>query len=126
MNIATWIIQVLLGVMFLLAGAMKTFTPIDEMAMNEGMAWAAAVPTWMPKLAGIAEILGGLGMILPSALRIRPELTVYAGYGLTLVMIFAVILHISRGEPFVSPLVLGALAAFVSWSRSKKVPIAAK
>lgn len=126
MNIATWIVQGLLALAFFFAGASKLFTPLDALAASEGMGWVSDVPGWMTKLAGLAEILGALGLILPSALRIRPELTVYAGYGLALVMIFAVILHVSRGEPFVAPLILGALAGFVSWSRSKKVPIAPK
>lgn len=126
MNIATWIIQVLLGVLFLLAGSMKAFTPIAELGAAENMGWVNAVPAWMVKLAAFSEILGGLGLILPSALRIQPKLTVYAAYGLVLVMVFAAILHISRGEPFIPNIVLGGLAGFVAWSRTSKVPIAPK
>ena len=126
MNIVTWVIQILVGGMFLFVGFYKGFTPNAELATQ--MAWVGDVPGWMPKLAGFAEILGGLGLILPSALRIRPELTTYAGYALALVMVFAIILHVSRGgmNMLLMPLVLGGLAAFVGWARAKKVPIAAK
>lgn len=126
MNIALWVLQSLLAAAFGMAGAMKTFTPVDQLAAQ--MTWVAAVPAFVPKLAGISEILGALGLILPSALRIQPKLTPVAAGGLALVMVLAAGLHASLGEwgALAPNFVLGGLAAFVAYGRTKLVPIAPK
>jgi putative oxidoreductase len=69
---------------------------------------------------------GALGLVVPSATRIKPWLTPLAGAGLLTVMILASLFHLSRGEANLAPInvVLGALAAFVAWGRWKKAPIA--
>ena len=127
MKIALWIVQSLLAAAFLMAGAMKVTTPQAEL-VAQGMAWAAAVPAWVPPLAGVAEVLGALGLLLPSVTRIKPRLTVLAALGLVLVMLLAVGLHLAlrEGPQTLAPLVLGALAAFVAWGREKKAPISEK
>lgn len=126
MNIASWIVQGLLALAFAAAGFMKTFTPIDQLAAQ--MPWVNDVGAWVPRLAGIAEILGAIGLIVPALTRIQPKLTVYAAYGLIAVMVLAAIFHLSRGEgPMVVPnLVFSILAGFVAWVRTSKAPIAAK
>ena len=80
------------------------------------------------RLPGIVEILGAIGLIVPSAVRIRPKLTVWAAYGLALTMVLAAIFHITRGEYSSVPpnLVLLALSLFVAYGRSKLAPIAAR
>ena len=90
------------------------------------MAWFVDVnPLLMVRLPALDEILGAIGLILPSALRIQPRLTVWAAYGLALVMVLAIIFHLSRGETanIVPPLVLLALSLFVAYGRSKLAPI---
>jgi len=126
MNIGLWVVQVLLGAMFLMAGAMKTAQPIE--ALVESLPWVTTVPAALVKFIGISEVLGGLGLLLPSLLRIKPSLTVMAAYGLILVMILAALFHGSRGEfsAIGMNVVLIAMAYFVAWGRSKKVPILAK
>ena len=124
MKIALWVVQVLLAGLFLMAGSMKAMTPVAELATE--MPWVATVPAFVPKLAGFAEILGAIGLILPAATRIKPNLTPLAGLGLATVMLLAAILHVSLGEFGMLPanLVLGGLALFVWWGRTKKAPIA--
>lgn len=126
MNIALWIVQGLLALAFCAAGFMKGFSPTAELAAN--MPWINDVPSWVPRLAGIAELLGGLGLILPSVLRIQPRLTVMAAWGLVAVMVLAAIFHISRGEydALLPNIILGGLAGFVAYGRSKLHPIVAK
>jgi len=125
MNIALWIVQVLLAFAFFMAGAFKTFTPNEELIAG-GMTWVAAVPSFLPKVAGVAEILGAIGLIVPALTRIKPSLTALAAAGLVLVMVPAALLHVSLGEWAMLPsnLVLGGLAAFVAWGRYKARPIA--
>ena len=126
MHIGLWIIQGLLAFAFFGAGAMKLATPVDQLAAQ--MAWVTHVPAAGVKLIGLAEVLGAIGLILPSVLRFRPTLTPLAASGLALTMLGAVVTHIAIGEPAmtVPPLVLGGLAGVVAWGRSKAHPIAAK
>ncbi len=123
LHISLWIAQVLLAVMFGMAGLMKTFQPIDGLVAS-GMTWAADVPG-LVRFIGISELAGAVGLILPAALRIKPILTPVAAVGLLVVMILAAGYHLSRGEPGASTnFVLGAIAAFVAWGRFKAAPIA--
>lgn len=125
LNIGTWIVQGLLAAVFGMAGLMKSTTPNAEM-VTQGLAWVSAVPAFVPKLAGISEVLAAFGLILPSALRIQPKLTPLAAAGLVVIMALAIPLHLSLGELPAAGLnlVLGCLAAFVVWVRFKKAPIA--
>ncbi len=123
MNIALWVVQVLLGLIFLMAGATKSFQSIEVMA--ESLPWVTSVPAGLVRFIGISELLGGIGLLLPSILRIKPHLTVWAAIGLTIVMVLAALFHASRGEfPAIGAnVVFIALTAFVAWGRSKKAPI---
>ncbi len=123
MKTGLWVAQVLLALVFGAAGTLKTLTPAAELAQT--MPWVAHVPDWLPRVAGISEVLGALGLILPSALRIKPVLTPIAAAGLVLVMVLAGALHASLGEFQALPanLTLAGLAAFVWWGRTKALPI---
>ncbi len=126
LTIGLWVAQVLLAAMFLMTGSMKLFQPIGELA--KALPWVLSVPVGLVRFIGISELLGGLGLLLPSLLRIRPSLTPLAALGLTVVMVLASAFHLSRGEaPVIGMnLVLAAIAVFIAWGRSKKAPIPAK
>ena len=123
LHIILWVAQVILGSMFIMTGFMKLSQPIDQLSAM--MPWAGDVPALLVRFIGTAELFGGLGLILPAALRIKPELTAWAAVGLVLVMIFALIFHASRGEmqAIGMNVFLAAIAAFIAWGRFKKVPI---
>jgi putative oxidoreductase len=125
-HITLWIAQVLLGAMFVMAGATKVFQPVEALA--ESLPWVTSTPILLVKFIGISELLGGLGLILPSLLKIKPFLTVWAALGLVVVMILAALFHASRGEFSVigMDVILMSIAAFIAWSRSKKAPILSK
>lgn len=124
-NIGLWVAQVALAGMFLMAGFMKLGSSPAELAM-QGMAWAENAPVALIKFIGTAEILGAIGVILPAATRIKPDLTKLAALGLATIMVLASCVHTFRGEFEVLPVnfVLFALAILVIWGRSKKAPIA--
>lgn len=125
LNIALWSAQILLALVFGLSGAMKVFSPIEELAKNG--AWIRDLE-FLIRFIGISELSGALGMLLPSLTRIKPKLTSLAAVGLFIVMILATGFHLMRGEAKFTPLTLGlgALAAFIAWGRFRKVPIAAR
>ncbi|MGY2893674.1 DoxX family protein [Deinococcus sp. UYEF24] len=125
LHIALWVVTVLLTVAFLASGFSKVATPAAQ--LTNMMAWTTAVPLGLVRFIGVMEVLGALGLILPSVTRIRPALTPLAASGLVIVMVLAVIFHLTRGEigNAVPALVLALLAAFVAWGR-RRAPIAAR
>jgi hypothetical protein len=76
----------------------------------------------------VCELLGGLGLILPSLLRVRPGLTPLAAAGLVIIMIGATWITLSTMDmaSAVVPFVVGILAAFVAYGRSRLAPIRPK
>ncbi len=126
LRIALWIAQVLLAAAFLMAGVFKAFLPIEGLSRN--MAWVNAVPGGLVRFIGVAELTGGLGLVLPAATRILPILTPVAGAALALDMVLAASFHVSRGEVRAVPinLFLGAIGAFIAWGRFKKARIAGR
>ena len=125
MNILLWILQIILGLYFAFVGIMHFIVPPGLPAQ---MAWMYDLPTWLHFVSGIAEILGGLGLILPGLFRIQTRLTPLAAGGLALVMVGASIYHILRGEiaNIVMNLVLVALLAFIAYGRLKLKPLVDK
>lgn len=65
---------------------------------------------------GIAELLGGIGFILPVLLNVLPVLTVIAAIGIAIIMILSAQFHLRRKEysGIVFNIVLIALALFVA------------
>src|SRR5260221_14064860 len=112
--------------MFLMAGFMNLTTPVDHLAA--ALPFVDAVPEGLVKFIGLSEFAGALGLLLPSLLRIKPQLTVLAARALILVMILALAFHVSRGEfsAIGTNLVLGSIAFIISWGRSKKAVIHAR
>ncbi|PSR56159.1 hypothetical protein AHMF7605_22960 [Adhaeribacter arboris] len=123
LHIVLWILQVALAGMFIMAGFMKLTTPVEQLGTQ--MAWVKDVSAGLVRFIGASELLGGLGLVLPSLLRIKPWLTPLAAIGLALIMFLAAIFHISRGETGALGInfILAALAIFIAWGRSKKAPI---
>ena len=118
MNIALWIVQALLALLFLFAGGMKLIMPIEEMTKQMPM------PGFFLRFIGLCEVFGGIGVIVPWLLRIRPGLTPLAAVGLVIIMIGATVVTLMTGEVAMAlfPLVVGVLAAFVGYGRWHRTP----
>jgi hypothetical protein len=119
MNLALWIVQALLALLFLFAGGMKLVLPLEKLA------GPVTLPGFFLRFIGVAEALGGLGLILPGLLRIRPGLTPLAAAGLVIIMIGATALTLATGGVTMAliPLVVGLLAAFVAYGRWRLAPL---
>jgi hypothetical protein len=77
------------------------------------------LPGWFLRFIGVCEVLGGVGLILPGLLRIRPGLTPLAAVGLAVIMIGAIVITLIGGQPGAAliSLLVGLLAAFVAYGR---------
>lgn len=119
MNYALWIVQGLLAAIFLFAGGMKLVLPLDKLT------GPIAVPGLFLRFIGVCEVLGGLGLILPGLLGIRPGLTPLAAAGLVIIMVGATTLTLASGEVVAAliSLVVGLLAAFVVYGRRRLAPL---
>jgi len=119
MTYALWIVQVLLALVFVFAGGMKLVLPLEQLA------GPVSLPGPLLRFIGLAELLGGVGLILPAALRIRPGLTPLAAAGLVIIMIGATVITLGAGEisAALTSIVVGVLAAFVAYGRWRLAPI---
>ncbi len=122
MNAALWIVQVVLALLFLFAGGMKLVMPIEEMTKQMPVALPSAGA--FLRFIGVAELLGGLGLVLPGLFRTWPALTPLAALGLVLIMAGATGLGLLIGDPMATliPFVVGMLAAFVAYGRWRRAP----
>jgi uncharacterized membrane protein len=119
MNRALWIVQVLLGLFFALAsGAPKLLLPGDALPMPIPLPYAFIL------FIGVAEVAGGLGLILPGLTRIRPGLTPLAAAGLVLVTVGATVYQLAADAPgnAVFALGVGLLTGYVGYARWKLAP----
>jgi hypothetical protein len=119
MNVALWIIQILLALLFLFTGGVKLIMPIEEMTKQMPM----AIPGLFLRFLGACEVLGALGLILPGLLHIKAWLTPLAAAGLVILMIGATAFSLKIGvTTAIMPLVTGLLAAFVAYGRWRLAP----
>lgn len=123
MNIALWVVQILLALAFGIAGIMKVTQPIDKLEARMG--WVKSVGPRGVRLIGSLEILGAIGLILPAVTGILPWLTPVAAACLALTMIGAMITHGRRSEysQIGINLVLLVLTLFVAYGRFVIIPI---
>lgn len=119
MNAVLWVAQFLLALTFIWSAYMKLFNP-DELPFpwvknNLGLA----------KITGVVDLLAGLGLTLPGIFGIQPRLTIWAAYGTIILMLSAIVFHVSRGEAAQIGFNIGvvAIAIFIAWGRRNKTPI---
>ena len=119
MNLAVWIIAILLAAVFLFAGAAKLFIPRARLAQAPGGDWVNAFSPGLVKTLGAVEVLGAIGLILPAALDIAPVLVPLAAVGIVLLMTGAVITRLRHGGTKAIPIDTAylAMAAAVAVAR---------
>lgn len=123
LNILLWIAQILLAAIFFMVGSLNTFLPISDL-IERGIDYNTA----LIRFIGVSELLGAVGLIFPALLRIKPILSIWAAIGIAVIMVLAVGYHISQNDFAHSwiPALLGLIAVFIAWGRSKKVPVPAR
>ena len=102
MGVALWVVQGLLAVAFLGAGAMKLSQPKKKLAEN--MSWVEDFSQPAVRLIGAVEVLGAIGLVLT--------------------MVGAALTHLRRKEygNIAVNVVLLVLAAFVAYGRFFVLP----
>jgi hypothetical protein len=117
-NIALWIAQILLIVVFGYSAAVKG-TQSKERTLELGMSGVVNVPLPAIRFTALTEVLGIVGLVLPYVTGIAPILTPIAALGLGTIMILAARIHLGLHEPKTAAgnLVLLGLCLFVAAGR---------
>ncbi|MCC7370356.1 MAG: DoxX family protein [Chloroflexi bacterium] len=120
-NIALWTLQVLVGALFIFGGSAKLAMPLDELLAQMPI----ALPGLLMQFISVAEVVGGLGLILPGLVRIRVGLTALAAAALTIIMVGAVVVCSLSGDVLAPlfPLVTGLLTATIAYGRWQLRPL---
>jgi hypothetical protein len=118
-NIALWIVQGLLALVYLAAGVLKVVRPRERLVASGNFDWMKDSSDTGVKAVGLVEILGALGVILPWLTGIASILTPIAAVGLVMVQVGALRVHLVRNErrPLPVNVLLLLLAAFVAIGR---------
>lgn len=100
---------------------MKAFQPREKLLNLSTM--YATIPLAFPRILGMLEILGAIGIIVPALINIYPALTGVAAVCMGLVLVGAVIIHVKQKEYKILPVIilLLILAATVAYVRLKGV-----
>jgi uncharacterized membrane protein YphA (DoxX/SURF4 family) len=96
MNIAVWIIQGILALMFIMAGMMKSTQPKDKLVKSQP--WVNDFSLQTVRFIGISELLGAIGIIVPQLTGIYPILSPIAAVGLAVIMVLASAYHLPKKE----------------------------
>jgi uncharacterized membrane protein YphA (DoxX/SURF4 family) len=122
MNILLWVLQIFMGIYFAMTGVLHFIVPPG---LPGAMAWMYELSPLLHYISGTAEILGGLGLILPGLTRIQTRLVPAAGFGLALVMVGAIVYHVQRSEfqNILMNIILAVLVAFIAYGRWRLRPI---
>lgn len=107
LNIALWVLQVILALMFAMAGLAKVF---GDQAMVEMFA-IISIGQWFRYVVGALEIAGALGVLIP-------RLSGLAALGLGCLMVGASLTNLFvLGASPVLPIALLVVSALVAWGR---------
>jgi len=123
MNIAIWIAQILLALAFAASGISKLVQPYEKLAAQ--MAYVNDFTPGAMRAIGTLEILGAIGVVLPTLTGVLPWLAPAAAFGLAVNMGGATATHLRRKEypMIIVNLVLLALAGFVIYGRLVAIPL---
>ena len=95
MNVALWIVQVLLALAFAGAGFDQAFNFDDA---RRRLPWVGALPRGAAMALGLLEIVAAFALVVPAATNTLPTLTVLAAAALVVLMAVAAVFHARRQE----------------------------
>jgi VIT1/CCC1 family predicted Fe2+/Mn2+ transporter len=97
MAISLWIVQILLGLIFVITGSFKFFQTREKVIASGGT-WAEDFAPGTIKLIAGAELVSGLLVIVPKLLGHGGNITVIGATCLALIMTGSIYTHLRRKE----------------------------
>ena len=122
MNVLLWVMQILAALVYTASGVMKVFM-FDKISGEVPSFGALPREVWMA--LGVIELICAVGLIVPSALRWQPKLTVVAAAVLAIESLVFIGVHVKYNElgSIVMSAVLGFFVAFIAYGRMYLKPI---
>ena len=119
MNTGLWILQCVLAAFFLFHAYIYLVVPPFAAEMVNGM----GISPSFRRFIGGAEALAAVGLVLPGLTGILPWLTPLAAAGLMIVMVSAVVFHVTHRESPIFPAAILILVTFVMYMRWQVMPL---
>jgi uncharacterized membrane protein len=96
MSALLWVLQIVLALIFLPLGLLTVVG--SRPRLLRVAPWVEDFPDPVVRIIGVLEILGALGVVVPAVLGLWTVLVPVAATGLGLLMIGAIVEHLTRGE----------------------------
>jgi len=121
MAIALWIVEGLLGLLFIITGSFKFFQTKEKIIASGG-AWAADFEPGIIKIIAAIELISGVSVIVPRLLGHGHYLTFMGAATIAIIMIGAIYTHLRRKEyqhALINAvfLLMALFVAYGSWPR---------
>ena len=98
MKIVTHVLQVLISIVFVMAGVMKLTTPYSELIADKNMAWTNDFSSTEVVLIGIFETLLAVLLILGLFVKKLKNFSPIIGALFSIQMVVAMSIHLGRNE----------------------------
>jgi hypothetical protein len=124
MNVAIWIIQILLGIKLISVSYTHGLRQTQP-TMRQAIQKMGKFSQQLLYISATGAFIGSVGLILPAALGLSTWITPVTAVILSIMMLFSIIFHIKcREKPnIIASVILGALAVFVAYGRWVLAPL---
>lgn len=113
MVITIRLLKALMSLLFFFVGITKLTLPKDKL-LDKGMKGLINLNERQIKTAGVLEVLGAIGLVLPSALNCYPVLSAISALCLGLTMIVAGLINFKLKLSIVPNIVILAICVFIA------------
>ena len=119
MTTTIWILKGVIALLFTFTGIYKIFLPKAKL-LAKGMKGLIDLDEKQIKLAGLLEVLGALGLILPTLFNIFPILSIISALGLGLTMIVAGWINYKLKLPIIPNIVIFIICMLLAYLELKQ------
>jgi uncharacterized membrane protein YphA (DoxX/SURF4 family) len=95
MHVVGWVLRIVVAVVFVFHGLLFAWPPPR---VRERMRDEMPITSFQTRLLGIAEVLGGIALVVLPAADVASPLAYAAAAGIAIVLIGATVLHFRRRE----------------------------
>jgi uncharacterized membrane protein YphA (DoxX/SURF4 family) len=114
-QIVFWILKGSLTILFAFAGINKLFLPKATL-LDKGMKGLVNLSSEQIKIVGFLELLGAVGLILPTLLNIYPALSGIAALCLGLTMVVAALINHKLQLSIVPDIIILVICLFIAYT----------
>jgi hypothetical protein len=114
MNILLWVLQILLGLYYLMGGSW--------MLKNIPGVWLKILPKPVWMALGLLQILFAVGLVLPGAVEMNPQLTPISAIGVVVETVLVAAMTKPKFQGLLWVVIPALLALFVAYGRFVLVP----